>query len=257
MTTAPPKQPSEHVRLDRTAPGLAELVLDRPDKRNALTPAMLADLARLARAAAEDDETGALLLRGEGRSFCAGFDLTICRDDPAVLSELLRGLDAAIAALRSVRTPVVVAAQGAALAGGCALLAAADLVVSHETCRIGYPVVRIGVSPAVSAPTLVPRVGPGAARARLLDPGLTDGARAQRMGLVTHLVESAEDVTPRAQIVALELSRKPRRAVRTTREWLREVEDGVGDAGAGGLETSRGLVGSEEQRALLTRALER
>src|SRR5690606_29099547 len=110
-----------------------------------------------------------LLLCGEGRVFCAGFDLDACRGEGGddALRRLLRGLSAAIAGLRAQERPVVVAAHGAAIAGGCALLGSADVVVADAGAKLGYPVARLGISPAVSAPFLAPAVGAGAGR-RLL-----------------------------------------------------------------------------------------
>ncbi len=136
--------------------GVRTIVLDRPEKRNALTPAMLDDLAAGVRAVTlgKGDDAGvrAVLIRGEGRCFCAGFDLDLCRDDgpeQAVMKSFLAGLSDAIVAMRACPRPVVIAAHGAAIAGGCALLGGADLVVADRDAKLGYPVVRLGVSPAI------------------------------------------------------------------------------------------------------------
>ncbi len=237
------------IRLEHDGP-LAIVVLDRPDKRNALTPDMLAALRGGALEAAPT--TRALMLRGEGPVFCAGFDLKMCRDAPdgSVMRSLLSGLSEAITALRALPIPVVAAAHGAAIAGGCALLGGADVVVADRGARLGYPVVKIGVSPAVSAPFLRLAVGDGASRARLVDPDLISGEEAARIGLVHELVDRPEEVLPRAMDAARHLAEKPHHAIAATKRWLGEIE-AIGDNGRRALDVSLALAGSDEERARL------
>ncbi len=250
------------VRIERFTGGKAaesggavtvgEIVLDRGEKRNAMTPEMLGAFMDGVEGLSRDDAVRAIVVRGEGRVFCAGFDLKMCHSEEGVLEELLRGLSGAILALRRSPKPVVMGAHGAAVAGAAALLGGADLVVADMGCRIGYPVVKIGISPAVSAPTLERLVGAGRGRERLLDPALIDAERAKEIGMVHVLVPVAEDVTPRVQIEAMKLACKPPGAVSRTKAWVGEV-DGSTDGAllARALRASLGLVGSEEQRALL------
>ncbi|MCC7387653.1 MAG: enoyl-CoA hydratase/isomerase family protein [Phycisphaerales bacterium] len=241
--------------------GIGVITLHRPDVRNALTPGMLEELA------AQTAEVGArsrcLVLAGEGRVFCAGFDLALCRESPdgAVMRALLTGLDAAVRAMRACPCPVVAACRGAAIAGGCALVAGADFAVADRAAKLGYPVVLLGVSPAVSGPTLAPRVGAGPARARMLDPGLISGEEAARIGLVTDLVEEPGAVLPAAMALAVELGRKGPHALAATKRWLGALDgtgtgEGAGGAAGGnvgpdGLRVSLGLAGGVEEAELL------
>lgn len=229
------------------------LSLDRAAKRNALTPAMLARLYADVEGIAAD--VRAIVLAGEGSVFCAGFDLRLCAEDGESLSHLLTELSDCVAALRRHPAPVVVAAHGAAIAGGCALLGGADVVVTDRGAKLGYPVVRLGISPAVSAPFLRAAIGAGAARARLLDPGLIDGSHAVKIGLADECVERAEGVRDRAIAIASALADKPTSGVRATKMWLNEL-DGALDCRDRGLAASLAIVGSEEQRRLLAGALE-
>ncbi len=231
---------------------VAVIRLDRAHKRNALTVSMLAGLRQ---ALDNSMSARAVVLSGVGEAFCAGFDLTACRDDDSVLPALLSGLSAVARALREHPAPVVVSAHGAALAGGCALLAAADFAVTTATARIGYPVVRLGVSPAVSAPLLRLAVGNGHARERLLDPGLIDGLHALQIGLVTECVPTTAECEARAIALALQLADKPRHALAYTKRWLNQL-DGSSDSPLldAGLHASLGIVGSPEQRELLPQA---
>ncbi len=240
------------IRTETTS-GVATITLDRADKRNALTPAMLGDLAK----AISDVEGRAnvILLRGEGSVFCAGFDLSLCRDDSAALGELLTGLSECVRALRGSSAPVVIACHGAAIAGGCALLGGADVVVADRGAKLGYPVVRLGISPAVSAPFLRQQVGDGPARARLLDPELISGERGHELGLVQELVESREDVGGAAESIAGSIAAKPSSATSETKRWLSIIEgrppDGRGHPALMALDVSLSLVGSEEERSRL------
>lgn len=232
------------------------LTLNRPAQRNAMTPEMLDDLA--AAAGRLPASTRCLIVAGEGKVFCAGFDLTLCEAHPdgSVMRALLTGLSRAILALRGRSVPVVVAAHGAAIAGGCALLGGADFVVADRAARFGYPVVRLGVSPAVSAPFLGAAIGSGRARERMLDPSLIDGAEAHRIGLVQKLVETPAEVLPRARSLAEALSEKPPGAVAASKAWLHEIES-LGSSPHRALAASLSLAGGEEERGRLASALRR
>jgi len=233
---------------------IGEIVLNRPEKRNALTPAMLKDLRAAVQQLVEDDTCGAMVLRGEGGTFCSGFDLSLCRDDPGALEAMLRGLAEAITTIREAPKPVIVAVQGAAIAGGCALAVAGDLVVTHTTAKLGYPVVMLGISPAVNAPAVIRSMGSRAGRERLLDPQLISGAEAYRLGLATRCVDIPEDVIPRSQIEAATLADKPRRGMAILKHWLNTI-DGSNDAAQSerALAVSLGLVGSAEEHERLTK----
>lgn len=228
------------------------ITLARPRTRNALTPEMLEGMRREIRELGA--KVGAVVLAGEGSAFCAGFDLSLCEGSPdgSAMRDLLRGLDAVVRAMRACPVPVVVAAHKAAIAGACALVAAADFAVADRGARFGYPVVLLGISPAVSVPTLGPAVGRGAARRLTLDPGLIGGEEALGLGLVSDLVEEASDVGPAALALAVALARKPRGGVAATKSWLNEI-DGAAEAGDAGLDCSLGLTGGDEERELLRR----
>jgi enoyl-CoA hydratase/carnithine racemase len=233
--------------------------LDRTDRRNALTPTMFDQLGQ-----ALDNtpsQVRAILLAGEGAAFCAGFDLRLCLDRPGTLESLLRSLSALIRRLRFDQPrPVVVAAHGAAIAGGCALLGAGDVVLSDDQAKIGYPVTPLGISPAVSAAFLRLCIPDGKARERLLDPALLSGREAARIGLVHECVTRPEDVRPRAMETARSLASKPPDAIAATRGWLAEIEQrwlGAAPTSAEqSLAASLSRVESREQQERLRRLFE-
>ncbi|HEY9595853.1 MAG TPA: enoyl-CoA hydratase/isomerase family protein, partial [Spirochaetia bacterium] len=223
-----------------TPPGkIARIILDRPEKKNALTPQMLVRLVEAVRetCTGADGQPGsvrAIVLEGNGAAFCSGFDLTLCRENPDALGQLLAGLSGVVRVLRECPVPVLLAAHGAAIAGGCALLGGADLVVTHTDAKIGYPVVRLGISPAVSAPFLRQSVGDGRTRERMLDTALMSGWDAMRLGLAHECLEDAGKVRDRALALAEQLAAKPPWGLTATKRWLGDIDGSFGDAPARG-----------------------
>lgn len=245
----------EHITRDGPAGPvrLALVLLDRREKKNALTPDMLENIRAAADAVHEEGAaTRALVLAGEGDAFCAGFDLSLCRDDALAMGALLTKLSLAVRTLRRMPIPVVVAAHGAAIAGGCALLGGGDVVVTDANAKMGYPVVRLGVSPAVTAPFLTLGVGHARTRERLLDPALISGTEALRIGVAHECVERAEEVRERSLAIATRLGGKPRFAVASTKRWLGEIEGvDVDERLDRSLAVSMDLAGGEEERQRL------
>lgn len=232
------------------------ITLARPQQRNALTPEMVAALLQAIQST--PSQARVLLLRGEGKVFCAGFDLERSQGEAgiSVVRDLLTGLHASVMAMASLSVPVVVCVQGAAIAGGCALLTAADAVISHAAAQFGYPAARLGLSPAVSAPTLAQHTGFGAARALQLDGGLISGERALAIGLVTQIVE-LDAISAQGLSVARNLASKPEASLAATRNLLQSLapmlspESGIGKAA---LQASLRGTGTPEQLELLAKA---
>lgn len=232
------------------AGAVAAVLFDRAERRNALTPEMLGGFVDALEEAGSTAR--AVVVGGVGKVFCAGFDLSLCRDDAegGVMKELLTGLSRAILAMRRVPVPIVVAAQGAAIAGGCALLGGADVVITNDEATLGYPVTRLGISPGVSAPFLRLGVGDAACRERMLDSTLISGREALRIGLAHESTATAEDVMARAMARGEALAGKPPGAVAATKAWLNEVTD-PGSSAEAALVVSLGLAGGREERERL------
>ncbi|MEQ8769977.1 MAG: enoyl-CoA hydratase/isomerase family protein [Phycisphaerales bacterium] len=240
------------IRVDRDG-DVRVITLDNPPV-NAMTPEML-DALRAAIDA--DDDARAILLRADHTCFSAGFDLKAVADDAAdqpVLAALLRGLSSVVRSLRSNPGPVVIASHGAALAGGCALLGGADVVVCSPDATFGYPAALIGVSPAVSAPFLRCSVNDGDARRLLLDTKTIDAAEAHRLGLVHHVAEPLRD---EAMQIARALASKPAHAVRATSDWITTISGPTDELARRGLDASLACVGTEEARTRIENAARR
>jgi methylglutaconyl-CoA hydratase len=129
------------------------LTLNRPEKRNALNDELVAELKAALTAADADESLRAIVIRGAGKDFCSGSDLSALQKiASATYEENLedaRSLAEMFAMIRKVKVPVIAAVHGRALAGGCGLATACDLVVATETARFGYPEVKIGFVPAI------------------------------------------------------------------------------------------------------------
>ena len=178
------RAPAQLILKDR----FATIVLDDPDRRNVLSYAMFDALDSALDGAAEST---VVLIRASGPAFCAGFDLAACIEDSDQLGKLAQRLGALLQRLAHTSSIVVAEVQGPALAGGCALVSACDIVVASNAATFGYPVHRIGVSPAVSLPTLLESADPGAARALALSGEIWNAQRAYACGLVHAVYESA------------------------------------------------------------------
>jgi len=132
---------------------IARVTLNRPDKRNALNDELIAALKKALCSADSDDNLRAVVLTGAGSDFCSGLDLgALQKISKASVDENLadaRSLMELFLLIREVRVPVIAAVRGKALAGGCGLALACDIVLAARAARFGFPEVRIGFVPAM------------------------------------------------------------------------------------------------------------
>ena len=179
------------VRYEVRSPA-AVITLDRPGKRNALSRALIADLAAAFRRAASDPAARAVVLTGKGPAFCAGMDLDELRGTVGAGSDLVWDDAAKLSALYeqiySLDKPTVAAVNGAAVAGGAGLVTVCDLAVAADRAKFGYPEVRRGLVAAMVLPHLLRHVGERTARWLLLSGELIAAAEAARVGLVNEVV---------------------------------------------------------------------
>lgn len=188
---------SDEVQLVRDG-AVAEIVLNRPAKLNAVTPEMARAIARHCAEIDRDDAVRAVLLRGMGdRAFCAGSDLAALATYPDAWS--FRNRVEYAVAVRGLRKPVVAALKGWVLGGGAEMALSADIRVAGRGTRLGFPEVTRGWVGGGGASQLLPRlIGYGQAM-RLLLLGEPIGAtEAERLGLFEFLVDDV-DVESRAR----------------------------------------------------------
>jgi methylglutaconyl-CoA hydratase len=132
---------------------VARVTLNRPEKRNALNDAVIAGLKRGLKDAARDERVRVVVIAGAGKDFCSGADLSalqkIANASVAENAEDARLLLELFLSIRQLPVPVVAAVTGRALAGGCGLATACDVVLASSSARFGYPEVKIGFVPAM------------------------------------------------------------------------------------------------------------
>ncbi|MBD3337191.1 MAG: hypothetical protein GF355_16890 [Candidatus Eisenbacteria bacterium] len=179
------------IRVDRDGP-VARLVLNRPDVRNAFNEVMIAELLEALRRLAEEPDVRVVILMGEGPVFCAGADLNWMRRSAQFSREENHAdamrLATLVETLDTLPFPTVARVQGAAVGGALGLVAACDVAVAAETAFFAFSEVRLGLAPAVIAPYVLRRIGPGAARQAFVTAARIPAPRALEIGLVNRIV---------------------------------------------------------------------
>lgn len=139
--------------LTETDGSIAIITLNRPEKRNALNDGLIAALKVALREADADESVKCIVIRGAGKDFCSGADLAALQKivDASYEENLedARSLGELYKLIRAVRQPVIAAVKGRALAGGCGLAMACDLIVAEANAKFGFPEVKIGFVPAM------------------------------------------------------------------------------------------------------------
>lgn len=172
--------------------GVLTLTLNRPDKRNAMNAAVVEGLLEGLEQADLDQTVRVVVLRGAGKDFCAGADLEELLqsvDNPAAQNEeQAMHLGEVFLRMRRLPKPVVAAVHGRALAGGCGLAVACDIVLAHADAIFGYPEVRRGFVPAMVMAMLRRAVGEKVAFDLVATGRLLGAQEAQRIGLVSRVI---------------------------------------------------------------------
>ncbi len=181
----------EHINLDAND-RIATLTLNRPDELNALSLKMIVESIDALGQVMKMEEVKALVIRGQGRAFCAGADLTYLGkvlNDPPALSEYLGRFNELLFGLEELPVPVIGLVQGFALAGGLELLLACDLVIAAEDARIGDQHINFALMPGGGSTQRLPRkVGQQQALELLLTGRWLTGSEAAHLGLVLRAV---------------------------------------------------------------------
>ncbi|HKR14864.1 MAG TPA: enoyl-CoA hydratase-related protein [Pyrinomonadaceae bacterium] len=170
---------------------VASITLNRPEKRNALNDELIAGIKQGLTTAAADQTVRVIVISGAGKDFCSGADLSalqkIAQASVADNAEDARSLLDLFVQIRRIRVPVVAAVRGRALAGGCGLASACDLVLASESARFGYPEVKIGFVPAMVLAILRRNVSEKRTFELITRGDEIDAARAKEIGLVNQV----------------------------------------------------------------------
>ena len=201
---------------------LVLLTLNRPEKRNALSPQLIEELLA-ALDAVETSSARVLILTGEGSAFCSGMDLEYLKglagQSPEQNLADARRTVRMFRRLWSFPKPIIAAVNGPALAGGCGIATLGDFTLASEEAKFGYTEVRVGFMPALISAFLQMQVGEKVARDLLLSGRVFGAAEAQALGLVTKVVPAAQ-LLPAARELAATLIANSPGGLRATKRLL-------------------------------------
>lgn len=200
-----------------------ELTLNRPERRNALSRALIGDLTDALVEADRDAASASIILTGAGPSFCAGLDLREVAETSADQAEhdassLLRLFET----IDNLTKPVVAAVNGPAVAGGAGLVSVCDVVVCGQSGVIGYPEIKRGLVAAIVMTYLRRLVGERQAKWLLLTGENLDARRALEFRLVNEVVPD-DDLLPRSRYYADLFASYPREALANTKALMNRI----------------------------------
>lgn len=217
--------------VERTGPVgvVARVTLARPEVHNAFNAALIGELRQLFRRLANEpaENLRAVVLAGEGPSFCAGADVNWMRaslglareqneQDAMVMAEMFDAIDRCPA-------PVIARVHGAALGGGMGLCAVSDLVIAEVGAKFGFTETRLGILPAVIGPFVIAKIGESHARALFPGGRRFDATRAARIGLVHEVVEGEAALDAAVESAVADLLAAGPTAARAAKAVIREV----------------------------------
>jgi enoyl-CoA hydratase/carnithine racemase len=175
--------------------GVGTITLNRPEARNALNPTVVRELADALERLEADPEARVVVLRGAGdRAFCAGADLKGMFEATSILAarDQYAGVARVLAAIPRMRTPVIAQVHGYALAGGCGLAAACDLVIAAEDALFGLPEIKVGLLPLMVLAPILRAASPKRVLELVLTGRQLPAREALAIGLVTRVVPHDE-----------------------------------------------------------------
>ena len=216
---------SESTVLYELRPPAAVLTLNRPDRRNAISRALIAGLSEAMARAGDDSSARCVILTGAGTSFCAGMDLAELsesiqrRTDADDIWHDVLSLAKLYDLIYTLPKPTIAAVNGPAVAGGAGLVTVCDLAVSVPEAKFGYPEVRRGLVAAMVMPHLLRHVGERMARHLLLTGELIDAEAARQSGLINGVVP-ADQLLDHALALARSIAAGGPQALAATKSLL-------------------------------------
>ena len=224
------------------------IVLNRPDKRNALSRQMIADLVQALDDLHQERRVRAVILTGAGSAFCAGMDLAEMQETAGQPDALAQWHEDAVIYRELIDKmllfpkPIIAAVNGPAVAGGAGLVLGSDIVIGTPEAKFGFPEPRRGIVAGMVSPLLVFRIGASQAANLLLTARTIEAPEAQRIGLY-HEIVAGDLVWARAQEIAGEIAHSAPEAIQLTKKMLNEtIGEHLGtqlSAGAAASATSR------------------
>ena len=205
---------------------VATVTLRRPEVHNAFNTQMIQELTQTFTTLSADERLHAVVLTGEGASFCAGADITMMREsvnfsEEQNLDDALRLADM-LYTINTFPCPVIARVNGLALGGGVGLVSVCDIVIAVENARFAFSEVKLGIVPAVISPFALRKIGETAARALFVTGERFSAERAQRLGLV-HAVVPRERLDDAVQKALHELLTSAPQAIRISKALAMDV----------------------------------
>ena len=186
----------ETIDIQTDGRGVATLTLARPEKHNALSAQMIAELTQAAEQLGNDPAVRVVVLTGDGRSFCAGGDLgwmqEQMRADAATRGAEARKLAGMLGALDRMPKPLIGRVQGQAFGGGVGMMSVCDVAVGVDSARFGLTETRLGLIPATIGPYVVARMGAARARRVFMSARIFGAEEAVALGLLARAVPEAD-----------------------------------------------------------------
>jgi methylglutaconyl-CoA hydratase len=183
---------SKTVLIETDDRGVATLTLNRPDKHNALSAEMIAELSEAARRLGRDPAVRVVVLTGSGKSFCAGGDLNWMKAQmtakPAARAAEAKTLAMMLQALNTMPKPLIGALQGNALGGGVGLACVCDVAIGVAGAKFGLTETRLGLIPATIGPYVLARMGEARARQVFMSSRIFGAAEAAELGILARAV---------------------------------------------------------------------
>jgi methylglutaconyl-CoA hydratase len=207
--------------------GIARITLNRPEKRNALNDELIVALKEALRRADHDENIRAIILTGAGSDFCSGADLSnlqkVSQSSVAENLEDARSLMELFMLIREVGVPVIAAVQGRALAGGCGLALACDMVLAARSARFGFPEVKIGFVPAMVMAILRRNVSEKKAFELIALGSEITAEEAAAFGLVNRVLDD-EAFVDEVDAQVMQIEKVSRSAVSLTKRLLYQID---------------------------------
>lgn len=198
---------------------IAIITLNRPDKANALVPAIKAQLTELLRRINTDQEVRCVLLRANGKHFCSGGDLSSMKEQSSCVDgrDRMRGASAWVKELYNLEKPVIAAIHGCAYGAGFSMALASDFIVAANNARFCYSFLNVGLVPDMGALYLLPRrVGAARAKEIAISHRTVSAQEAYTLGIVDYLSEP-EELMQTAMKLATDLANGPTYAIGMTK----------------------------------------
>jgi methylglutaconyl-CoA hydratase len=203
----------ETIRVDKDQRGVARLILDRPEKHNALNSMMIRELKQAAEQLGADPSVRVVILSAAGKSFCAGGDLNWMKEQAAKNRvgriDEADHLAAMLQALDEIPKLMIAVVEGPAYGGGVGLLCVCDIVLADASCKFALTETRLGLIPATIAPFLIRRIGLTNARRFALNAAAFGADEAKSIALVSEIHASDELAAAGGRQTALALACAP------------------------------------------------